>query len=222
MPPRPTRSPIPACASGLAISARKSCRARSRARRRLPPITRPKPTNGGRSSRRQASRPTRVATLCLIRHGGTHAMKFRTIVLGAGVVAVSFAGATLLMDLLWPSKPAQQGRPVLVAVPPLQPLTGTSTVLAPAAIALTAIRDALDTQAPRNLSGKPQNPVSKLLSSAQLNFNVARGPLSVAGQPGVLIVTTQLTGTFEALGTIAGGVGNGVSAVGGAIGNAIG
>jgi Domain of unknown function (DUF4403) len=149
-------------------------------------------------------------------------MKFRTIVLGAGVIAVSFAGATLLMDLLWPSKPAQQGRPVLVAVPPLQPLTGTSTVLAPAAIALTAIRDALDAQAPRNLSGKPQNPVSKLLSNAQLNFNVARGPLNVAGQPGVLIVTTQLTGTFEALGTIAGGVGNGVSAVGGAIGNAIG
>lgn len=149
-------------------------------------------------------------------------MKFRTIVLGAGVVVVSFIGATLLMDRLWPQAPTQQGRPALVVVPPLQPLTGASTVLAPAAIALTAIRDALDAQAPRNLSGKPQNPVSKLLSNAQLDFNVARGPLTVSGQPGVLVVTTQLTGTFEALGTITGGIGSGVSAVGGAIGNAIG
>jgi hypothetical protein len=95
-------------------------------------------------------------------------------------------------------------------------------VLAPAAFAMAAIRDALDTQAPRNLSGKPQNPVSKLLSSLQLTFTVARGPLSVSGQPGVLTVTTPLSGTFEALGTLAGGLSSGVTAVGGAIGNAIG
>jgi hypothetical protein len=150
-------------------------------------------------------------------------MKFRTIFLGTGVVVVSFIGATLLMDWLWPSNPSfQQGRPSLIAVPPLQPLTGTSTVLTPAAIAMSAIRDALEAQAPRNLTGKPQNPVSKLLSNAQLTVTVARGPLAVAGQPGVLAVTTPLTGTFEALGTIAGGVSSGVNAVGGAIGNLIG
>jgi len=150
-------------------------------------------------------------------------MKFRTIVLGAAVVVVSFVGATLIMDRLWPITPSlQQGRPTLVAVPPLQPLTGTSTVLAPAAVAMSAIRDALEAQAPRNLSGKPQNPVSQLLSNAQLTFNVARGPLAVSGQPGALTVTTTLTGTFEALGTITGGIGSGVNTVGSAIGNLIG
>ncbi len=65
-------------------------------------------------------------------------MRLRTVILGALVLAGSFAGATLLMNVLWPAAP-QQARPALVAMPPLQPLTGTSVVLAPAAIALSAI-----------------------------------------------------------------------------------
>src|SRR5271156_6182365 len=150
-------------------------------------------------------------------------MNLRTILIGAAVVAGSFIGALLLLNLLWPATPAlQQDRPVLVAMPPLQPLTGTSVVLAPAAVALSAIREALDAHAPRNLSGKPQNPLSKLLSTAQLTFTVNRGPLAVSGQPGMLIVTTPLSGQFEALGTLAGAVGTGVSTVGNAVGNLIG
>jgi hypothetical protein len=150
-------------------------------------------------------------------------MKLRTILFGALVVVVSFVAATLLMNLLWPpSASVQQGRPALVAVPPLPPLTGTSTVLAPAAVAMSAIRDALDAQAPRNLSGKPQNPVSQVLTSAQLTFNVTRGPFAITGRPDALVVVTPLTGTFQALGTLAGAAGTGVGAVGGAIGNLIG
>src|SRR5271156_689871 len=150
-------------------------------------------------------------------------MNLRTILIGAAVVAGSFIGALLLLNLLWPATPAlQQDRPVLVAMPPLQPLTGTSVVLAPAAVALSAIREALDAHAPRNLSGKPQNPLSKVMSDAQLNFTMARGPLNVSGQPGVLTVTTPLTGTFEALGTLTGAADNGVGAVGNAVGNLLG
>ena len=148
-------------------------------------------------------------------------MRFRTILFGALVLAGSFAGALLLMNVLWPQT-AEQARPALVAVPPLQPLSGTSVVLAPAAIALSAIGQALDAQAPRNLTGKPQNPLSKLLSNAQLTFTVNRGPFAVSGQPGILTVNTPLAGQFEALGTITGGVGNGVAAAGGAIGNLLG
>ncbi|HUI13961.1 MAG TPA: hypothetical protein VL048_10895 [Xanthobacteraceae bacterium] len=73
-------------------------------------------------------------------------MRIRTVILGALVVAVAFVGATLVIDLLWPAAPAvQPNRPALVAVPPLQSLTGTSTVLAPTVIALSAIRDAPST-----------------------------------------------------------------------------
>jgi len=69
-------------------------------------------------------------------------VNIRTILVGAFVVVIAFIGASALLNLLWPATtPLQQGRPALVAVPPLQPLTGTSTVLAPAAIALGAIRE---------------------------------------------------------------------------------
>src|ERR1700681_3882179 len=129
-------------------------------------------------------------------------MSIRTIILLLLGLVASFIGATLLMDLLWPA-PTRVQQPALASVPPLPELTGTSTVLAPVAIALSAIRDALDAQAPRNLSGKPQNPVSKLLANAQLTFSVTRGPFVVAGRPDALVVTTPLTGSFEALGTIA-------------------
>jgi hypothetical protein len=149
------------------------------------------------------------------------AIRIRTIVLGALVVAISFVAATLVIDWLWP-RSAPQLQVSLTPPPPLAPLTGTSTVLAPTAIALAAIREALDANAPRDFSGKPQNPVSKLLSNAQLNFSVARGPLSVTGQPGALVVTTPLTGTFQALGTLTGAAGSGLSSVGGALGNLLG
>ena len=141
----------------------------------------------------------------------------RRIILGVLVVVVSFVGATMLMNVLWPPS-LEQGRPALVAVPPLQPLSRTSTVLAPAAIAMTAIRDALEAQAPRNLAGKRQNPISQLLSNADINWQIARGPLTVAGRPDGLTVSTPLSGAFQAKGTIAGEVG----ALGGALGSIIG
>jgi hypothetical protein len=133
-------------------------------------------------------------------------MTTRTIILGAvAVVVAAFIGATLMLNVLWPTS-VQQGRPQLTAVPPLPPLAGTSTVLAPAAIAMSAIRDALEAQAPQ------------LLSNADLNFTIARGPLSVSGRPDGLVVTTPLSGTFQIRGQITGAAG----AIGGAIGNLLG
>jgi hypothetical protein len=147
-------------------------------------------------------------------------MRGRTIVFGAGAVVVAAAVAALV-TALFPG-PSQQARPKVTAMAPLQPLTGTSTVLAPTAIALSAIRDAMEAQAPRNLSGKPQNPLTQLLSNAQLSFTVSRGPFVMASRADTLVVTTPLNGTFEVLGTVAGGVSSGVGAVGGALGNMVG
>ena len=144
-------------------------------------------------------------------------MNLRTIIAGVIVVVVAFAGATLILNVLWPSA-LQEARPSLASVPPLPPLAGTSTVLTPAAIAMSTIRDALEAQAPRNLSGHPQNPVSQLLQAAELNFTINRGPLNVSGRPDALVVTTPLSGTFQARGTITGAA----NALGGAIGNIIG
>ena len=150
-------------------------------------------------------------------------MNIRAIIAGAVIVVVSFAAATVLLNRVSPTAPSlKEGRPALTAVPPLQPLTGTSTVLAPAAIALSVIRDALDAQAPRNLSGKPQNPVSQLLSNADLTFDIARGPLSVSGRPDALVVVTPLNGTFKAAGTIASGANSVVGGLGNLIGGSVG
>ena len=148
-------------------------------------------------------------------------MRIRVIILGGLVLVGSFVVATLAINLLWP-RSIQPVRVALKPVPPLAPLTGTSTVLAPTAITFAAIREALDANAPRNFSGQPQNPLSKFLSNAQSKFSVQRGPLNVTGEPGVLIVATPLTGSFEALGTLTGGIGNGLNTVGGALGKLLG
>jgi Domain of unknown function (DUF4403) len=145
-------------------------------------------------------------------------MNLRNIVLGAAAIGMAFIATILVMNLLWPTAKLQQGRPALAAVPPLQPLTGASTVLAPAAIAMTAIRDALEAQAPRNLTGKPQNPLSQLLSNADLNFTVTRGPLGVSGRADTLMIATQLSGTFQARGQIT----SSANALGSKLGNALG
>ena len=63
-------------------------------------------------------------------------MRIRTIILGGLVVVGSFVGATLAINALWPPA-APQTQVALAPVPPLQPLTGTSTVLAPTAISLS-------------------------------------------------------------------------------------
>ncbi len=140
-------------------------------------------------------------------------MNLRIIILGLVIVVAAFVGATFLLNVLSPTS-IQAGRPQLAAKPPLPPLAGTSTVLAPAAVSMAAIRDALEAQAPRNMSGRPQNPVSQLLQAAELNFTITRGPLSVTGRPDALVISTALNGTFQARGTLTGAAG--------ALGNTIG
>ncbi len=148
-------------------------------------------------------------------------MRLRTIIFSGVSVVVCLGAVVIVIAALRPTQVAQT--PVtLTPPPPLTPLTGTSTVLAPTAITLAAIRESLDARAPRDYSGTPQNPLGKLLANTQLKLAVSRGPLSVTGQPGVLVVTTPLTGSFEALGTISGAAGSGLSAVGGALGSLLG
>ena len=80
-------------------------------------------------------------------------MRLRTILVGIAMVAMAFIGATLAMQVLWPS--AGGGRkPALSAVPPLPSVSRTSTIVAPTVIALSAIHEVLETATPRNLTGE--------------------------------------------------------------------
>src|SRR5258706_13588314 len=87
----------------------------------------------------------------------------RNIVLGALIVVVFFGGTLYALNSIWPVDRLAHLRPTLEQVPPLQPITRTSTAIAPVAITHAAIRDALEAAAPRNLSGKRDNPLSQAL-----------------------------------------------------------
>jgi hypothetical protein len=142
-------------------------------------------------------------------------MRFRTILVGIAMLAMAFVGATLAMQVLWPVAPSSGRAPALTEVPPLPPVSRTSTIVAPTAITLSAIGEMLEAAAPRNLTGTRDNPVSKLLSNAEIGWNVNRGPFGVFGKPDVIGVSTVLTGTFRATGQLsdqaAGGLRNAVT-----------
>jgi Domain of unknown function (DUF4403) len=138
------------------------------------------------------------------------------IAIGALVIVVFFAVAIFAMNLLWPA--AGERRPALAEIPPLKPVTRNSMVVTPAAIALSAIRDAMDNAAPRDLTGKRDNPLTQLLSNAEIGWTVARGPLAVAGRPDGLAVSAVLNGSFRATGQISTQAGNLTGALGGLFG----
>src|ERR1051325_8463007 len=144
----------------------------------------------------------------------------RRIIVGALVVVVAFVVALSLTFWLWPAAPTT--RPPVAEMPPLQPATRTSTVIAPAAIALSAIRDVLEAKAPRDLSGKRDNPIGQLLQNAELGWNINRGPLAVTGRPEGLTFVTPLNGAFRLTGQIGSQVGNLTSQLGGLLGGAVG
>jgi len=145
----------------------------------------------------------------------------RRIVLGGlavVVVLVALLGAVLL---LWPAGPDRKP-PALADSPPLQPVTRTSVVIAPAVIALSAIRDVMEAQAPRDLSGKRDNPMGQLLQNAELGWTVTRGPLALTGRPEGLTVLTPLNGTFRLTGQIGAQVGGIAGALGGIVNEQLG
>jgi hypothetical protein len=140
------------------------------------------------------------------------------IVLGLLVIVLAVVAALVAL-LLWPSGPDR--RPVLADSPPLQPATRTSVVIAPTAIALAAIRDALETQAPRDLSGKRDNPVGQLLQNAELGWTISRGPLALAGRPEGMTIVAPLNGAFRLTGQIGSQIGNQVGNITGALGGVL-
>jgi len=145
----------------------------------------------------------------------------RKFLIGVALLAVSFFGALAAINGLWP-KTTTDNRPPLAAVPPLQPLTRASVVAAPAEIALSAIRDMIEAEAPRNLAGKADNPLRDLLTNAEVGWTVTRGPLSVVGRSDALVLSTPLNGTFRITGQIGNQVGNLTGQLGNILGGDIG
>src|SRR3979411_2400789 len=99
-------------------------------------------------------------------------INLKTILIGIAVVAVSFLVSLKIMD--WLSPRGAVRAPVLAELPPLPPAPRSSSIVAPVAIALTAIRDAADRGAPRNFGGKADNPVPQILENGDIGWTPPR------------------------------------------------
>jgi Domain of unknown function (DUF4403) len=140
--------------------------------------------------------------------------RFR-IALGAACIAgVCFAATLWALDRFLP---ADSGVETAIATlqppPPLQAVTRSSYVIAPVAVALAAIQRSMDAAAPRELAGKNDNPVSSLLSKADIGITIARGAMTVSGQPNELAISAPLNGTLRVTGQIAAQAGNLTSSI---------
>ena len=128
------------------------------------------------------------------------ALPLGKIAAGTLVFVVAGAGAFVWMNGL-PTGGGADRRPALAEVPPLKPLSRTSLIVTPAAISLTAIRDAMEQAAPKNITGKRADPMmAQFLSNGEISWNIDRGPLTVTGRTGTLSVSAPLNGTLRATG----------------------
>jgi hypothetical protein len=147
---------------------------------------------------------------------------FRLALLACVVLIVSFTAANWALDYFLPANDAKTAAAKLPAPPPLPAVTRSSYVIAPVAIPLSLIRQSLDNLAPRDLAGKNDNPVSNLLSKADIGIAISRGPMAVTGKPNEITVTTPLNGVLSISGQLATQAGNLTSTITGLLGQSLG
>ena len=80
----------------------------------------------------------------------------------------------------------------------------------------------MEANAPRDLTGKNENPLADLLGKADIGWTVSRGPLAVNGAATGLNISTTLNGSLRVTGQIANQGGNLTGALGGLLGNKLG
>jgi hypothetical protein len=145
------------------------------------------------------------------------AVNLKTVAIAIAVVAVSFFVSLKTMD--WLSPRGVVRAPVLAQLPPLPPAPRASSIIAPVAIALSAIRDAADRGAPRTFAGKADNPISQILQNADIGWTASRGPITATGAQDILSLATPLTGTLNVTGSLSSKATGAVSdALGGLLG----
>jgi len=120
------------------------------------------------------------------------------IVVGVLIVVIAIAGAVSMKRWFAPSAPDR--RPNLVEAPPLAPVSRSSVIVMPAAIALSAIQEALERAAPRDSSGKPEIPAALNPFNTEIDWSLVRGPFAVSGRTDAIELSTALRGSFRVSG----------------------
>ena len=135
---------------------------------------------------------------------------------GIAIAVVFFFGTLWAMDRS--SSQAQPQRPIIAEKPPLPPATRSSFIVAPVSVALPAIRQAMEQAAPRNLSGKPDTQLGRLMANAEIGYTLEREPLTLTGHAGGLTVATTLNGSLRISGQTAEQLSNITGALAGLLG----
>lgn len=141
---------------------------------------------------------------------------FKTILLGIGILAVSFLIGLKVTDWLWPHG---LDKPALATLPPLPPVNRSSSIVAPVKIPLTLLRDAAERAAPHKFAGKADNPAAQILQDADIAWTASRGAISATGADNVLSLSTPLTGAVKVTGSLSA---NAQDAVGNALAGVLG
>lgn len=150
------------------------------------------------------------------------AYSLRNILFGTFIVAVFFSGTLWALNAFFPAASTTPRLLDLKPLPPLKPMSRTSTVIAPVAVSLAAIRDSLDAAAPRTLAGKRDNPLSEALGKVDIGWTLTRSPLNASGRPEGVTLSTQLTGILKATGQVASTAGGLTGALAGIVNSNIG
>ena len=134
-----------------------------------------------------------------VRGDDAFTINLKTILIAIAVVAVSFLVSLKTMDWL---APRGGGAPVLVELPPLPPAPRSSRVMAPVAIALSAIRDAADRGTPKTFQARPTIRYRKCcktpISAGPPRADRSRHPAART----CMTLTTPLTGTLNVTGSL--------------------
>ncbi len=148
---------------------------------------------------------------------------FRLVFGAACVVGLFFAATLWALDTFLPhDSDAKKAVAKLPQMTPLPPANRASTVIAPVAISIPAIRASLDNAAPRDLASNSNNPLSGLLKQANIGMTIKRGSMLMSGRQNELIATIPLTGEAQLTGQIAGVAGNLAGSISGLLNGALG
>jgi hypothetical protein len=131
----------------------------------------------------------------------------RKILIGAAIFGACFAIALPVMNAAWPPDGPRRP-PTVVPPPPLVPMTKSSFLIVPVTVTDSAIRDALEAAAPRELTGKHDIPATALWSKAEVGWTMTRGPIGVGARSDAITVSTALNGTLRLTGQVGAQVGN--------------
>src|SRR6478736_1708209 len=127
-------------------------------------------------------------------------LNLKTVLIAVAVIAASFFISLKAMDWLAPR--ATNSAPPVAQLPPLPPVSRNSIVVAPVAIALSAIRDSAEKSSPRNFAGKAENPILQILQNADIGWSAVRGPIAANGDKDVLTLSTPITGKLNVTGSL--------------------